>query len=119
MSKLLQLRLTALVNKRMITQQQARQFDELESLMESATGDSNEELLARFHDSNDSYLPLLEKVLKSLVRLGEPLAQKKLDLFLEERGSLGAAVFLAPWEMTLAYLDEDVGRVGEIEAHYS
>ncbi len=87
--------------------------------MASPTGESDAELLERFHNSNDDYLPLLERVLKGLVRLGEPGAREKLNLFLEERGATGPAVFLTPWELTLTQLDEEMDDLEEIAAFYS
>jgi hypothetical protein len=110
--------MTALIGRHLLTRSQAERFQELESLMHSPHGESEGELLNRFHRSNDDYLPLLEQVLRGLVRLGEPWAQEKMNHFLEERGFQGPAVFLTPWEMTLTQLDEEVGRLDEVAVFY-
>jgi hypothetical protein len=119
MNTLFTTRLAALVRRRILTGSEADRFTKLEGLMQSPTDGTDDALMVRFHDSNDAYLPLLERVLRGLVRIGEPLAREKLDLFLEERGSQGPAVFLTPWEMTLTYLDDELGKLESISAFYS
>ena len=112
-------RLDNLVAKRLLRQKDATRFAELEVLMATEAGETSREMLLRFHESNDTYLPLLQKVLKGLVRVGEPQADEKLSVFLEELGTVGPAVFLAPWEMTLTWLDEYVGSLDEVRRFYS
>ena len=119
MEDLLQSRLEALIRRYHLSRSQAERFANLETVMNTPSGESDKEMLKRFHQSNDEYLPLLERVLRGLTRLGEPGAAAKLDLFLEEFGAVGPAVFLSPWELTLRCLDENQGGVEEIESFYA
>ena len=64
-------------------------------------------------------MSLLEKVLQGLVKIGEPHSNEKLDAFLAEVGTMGPAVFLTPWDMTLFYLDEQIGSIKEVEEFYT
>lgn len=109
-------RLERLARKTRLTPREVAQFEELEDKMNS--GDTGADWLRSFHLSNDDYLRLLEKVLKAAVALGEPHAREKYQTFIEEKGSMSPAVFLTPWDLTLAYLDREVGEFEDVERFY-
>ena len=103
------MRLESISQKADISPQDIENFVFLEDKMNC--GDLADDWLRSFHLSNDDYMRLLQKVLKAAVKVGEPYAREKLQEFIEEKGSQGPAVFLTPWDMTLAYLDENVGDI--------
>ncbi len=82
------------------------------------SGDLGEDWLQSFQMSNDEYMRLLYKVLKAAVKAGEPHSRKKLQDFIEEKGTQGPAVYNTPWDMTLADLDKHIGDIEEVASFY-
>jgi hypothetical protein len=74
--------------------------------------------LDSFHLTSD-YMKILEKILKALMVIGEPGAEDKYLIFLEEVGTMAPAVFLTPWEVTLFHLDSTVGNFDEVVEFYN
>lgn len=111
-----EMRLAALAERAYLRKRDIEEFVELEDRMNS--GDLGEDWLRSFHLSNDNYMRLLQKVLKAAVKVGEPWAKEKLQVFVEEKGCQGPAVYLTPWDMTLAYLDQTEGRFEDVAAFY-
>ena len=109
-------RLDWLASRTRLTKRQAEEFEGLEDRMNS--GRTGEDWLQSYHTSNDDYMRLLQRVLEAAVAAGEPHAREKLRAVIEEKGTMGPAVFLTPWEMTLAYLDREYGSFAEVAAHY-
>ena len=99
-------RFDPLIKNGFLTQKELEEFLLLEE--ELNNGCSGRHWLESFHLSNDTYVRLLYKVLCGLVKIKEPGAKEKLQMFIEEKGSQGPAVFLTPWELTLKFLDEEV-----------
>jgi len=54
----------------------------------------------------------------SLVALNEPHAMEKRRIFIEKKGTMGPAVFLTPREMTLSYLDRQIGNAEDVARFY-
>jgi hypothetical protein len=57
-------------------------------------------------------------VLEAAVKIGEPHAEDKRQAFIEEKGTMGPAVFLTPWDITLAYLDQTIGSFDDVAKFY-
>lgn len=110
-------RLDRIARRTRMTSRQVAEFEALEDRMNS--GDTGEDWLRAYHLSNDDYLRLLEKVLKAAVALGEPHSRDKLRAFVEEKGAMMPAVFLTPWDLTLAYLDQEYGEFDDVAAFYA
>lgn len=106
---LLERRLAGLVARGRLSPREAERFRQLDEQMLGADAPA----INAFHRGRD-YRALLERVIDGLVELGEPLADKKKKLLLEEIGTMGPAVFLTPWEMTLASLDQKVGDLDRV-----
>ncbi|MDI6736966.1 MAG: hypothetical protein QME12_00430 [Nanoarchaeota archaeon] len=109
-------RLGALVKNGRLTEAQRNEFTQLEAYMESGERPGGP---ASFRKTNDAYIPLLEKVLRAMIAIKEPLAEAKYRIFIEEKGTMGPAVFLTPWDMTLSYLDRQIGNLEEVIKFYS
>ena len=109
-------RLGVIAERAYIRSRDIEAFVELEDRMNS--GELGEDWLRSFHMSNDTYMGLLHKILKAAVKVGEPMAEAKLEAFIEEKGAQGPAVFLTPWETTLAYLDKSHGSFEEVASFY-
>lgn len=110
-----QKRFEKIAEKGCLSSQKLKLFQELEIELEEG---ANKNWLDAFHKNNGQYPRLLEQVLESLIKLGEPHAQKKYNSFLEEKGTMAPAVFLTPWDMTLEYLDKNIGDIAEIKKFY-
>jgi hypothetical protein len=111
-----EVRLATLVRRAALRLRDIEDFVGLEDRMNQ--GALGADWLRSFHLSNDAYMKLLHKVLKAAVKVGEPHAQAKLQHYVEELGTQGPAVFLTPWDLTLAYLDEHVGAFSEVAEFY-
>ncbi len=111
-----QQRIKTLLQRTRLSARDAREFVELEDRMNS--GDTGEDWLRSYHLSNDDYMRLFQKVLEAAVQLGEPHAKVKLQAFIEEKGTMGPAVFLTPWDVTLAYLDREYGAFSDVADFY-
>jgi hypothetical protein len=109
-------RFERLLQRGLITRRDAERFRELDEAM------SDEHRVGRaamgaFHDGRE-YQVLLLKIVEGLVTLGEPHAKEKRTVFKEESATMGPGVFLTPWEMTLAYLDDHVGTLDDVVRWY-
>lgn len=111
---LLRLRLDRLVASGRLSARDAERFEGLDGQMQGQQAPA----MDAFHRGRE-YRALLERIVDGLVELGEPFADKKKKVLLEEIGTMGPAVFLTPWEMTLASLDQRVGAVDQVLAFYS
>lgn len=109
-------RFRILVEAGCLTESESKKFLELETILNNPKKDKD--WLSSFHCSNDSYRPLLEKVLKGLTFIEEPHSKEKYKEYMEELGTMSPAVFLTPWTMTLNYLDTNVGNIEEIKKFY-
>lgn len=67
-----------------------------------------------FHCGAD-YQRLLKEVLELLIVIGEPGATEKLVWVHDEIATMGPAVFLTPWELTLADLDKRYESIVDVE----
>ena len=77
-----------------------------------------DDFIASYQRSDDIYKRYLEKLLKALKTIGEPHADEKLQAVIEELATMGPAVFLTPWELTLKYLDAEYGNFNDIKEFY-
>lgn len=109
-------RLEKFAEKSLLTRKNIEEFQLLEEKMNSEH--VAEDWLRSFHLSNDNYMKLLQKVLESAIKVGEPHSKEKYQEFLEEKGSVSPAVFLTPWEVTLSYLDANIGNFSDVASFY-
>jgi len=110
-------RLERYAKRTRMTSRQVAEFEDLEDRMNS--GNKGQDWLRSYHVSNDDYPRLLEKVLKAAVAVGEPHAREKLQVFIEEMGIMGPALFMTPWDVTLAFLDKEYGEFDDVARFYS
>jgi hypothetical protein len=113
---LMRCRFERLLQRRLITRHDAERFRELDEAMSDAHR-ATQAAMGAFHDGRE-YQVLLLKIVEGLVTLGEPHAKDKHTLMKEEIAMMGPGVFLTPWEMTLAYLDDHVGNVDDVARWY-
>ncbi|MDJ0765956.1 MAG: hypothetical protein QNJ97_23430 [Myxococcota bacterium] len=116
-SELMALRLKLLVGKGLISQQMADAFPRLEAAMNQG-GLLGENFLASYQKSDDLYKRYLEKITRALKAIGEPHAEEKHRIVVEELATMGPAVFLTPWEITLSYLDRTYGDMDDVMRFY-
>jgi hypothetical protein len=109
-------RLATFARRTRLTARQIAEFEDLEDRMND--GETGADWLRSYYLSNDDYLRLLEKVLKAAVAVGEPHAREKHRAFIEEKGTMAPAVFLTPWDLTLAYLDREYGEMSDVARFY-
>ncbi len=111
--QLLKMRLERLQAAGRLSRRDVERFLQLDAQMRGKSASA----MDAFHRGRE-YRALLERVLDALVELGEPQAAKKKKLLLEEIGTMGPAVFLTPWEMTLEQLDQQIGGLEEVLTFY-
>jgi hypothetical protein len=114
--ELLRLRFERLMCASRLSPQDVARFRELDREM------TDEHLIARasmtaFHNGRE-YRSLLKKIVEGLVYVREPHADEKHSVLLQEMATMDPAVFLTPWEMTLEYLDRQVGSIADVEKEY-
>jgi hypothetical protein len=97
-------RLKKLVGSGFLSQKDADRFEWLDKVMTGQATAKENEWLSSFY-RNEEYRKLLKKVLQAMVDADEPKAKEKLLAYHQEFGTMGPAVFLTPWELTLADLD--------------
>ena len=110
-------RIERLVERRLLSRRDADRFRELDAKMTDEAREKREARISGFHDGVE-YRPLLVKVVAGLVAAGEPHAREKNSVLVDEVATMGAGVFLTPWEMTLEYLDRHVGDFADVERAY-
>ncbi len=112
------MRLDTLVRRSLIARRDADRFVTLDAAMRAEVEERDRSGISAFHDGRE-YRVLLQKVVEGLDRIGEPHAPAKRTALMEEMGTMGPAVFLTPWEMTLDYLDERIGSTDDVERFHS
>ena len=111
--ELLKTRIENLVDQGHLTRREADRFLELDEQMRSM----DRKAMSAFHQGRE-YRFILERVLNGLVEVGEPHAKEKQNEFLAEIGTMGPGVFLTPWEMTIHYLDKQIGNIADVAEFY-
>lgn len=112
-------RLDVLAARGLISETGRSEFLRLEEFVENGKrGDKWEEWLDSFRQTNDAYIPLLRKVLEGMKAVNEPYAYAKYAEFMSELGTMTPGVYSNPWNMTLNYLDGQVGDAEEIKRFY-
>lgn len=114
-------RLERLVKGGFISGDESARFLELEEFVDHGSrGGRWEEWVASFQKTNDSYIPLLKKVLAGMRAIKEPHAEGKYTEFMKEFGTMAPGVYSNPWDMTLTSLDVDpkLGSAEDVARFY-
>lgn len=101
----------------MLNPQEIEQFIALEAKMNGG-GLMADNFITSYQKSDDIYKRLLLKLIQALEALGEPHAAEKRQAVLEELGTMGPALFLTPWEISLHYLDRTYGDFDRVVDFY-
>lgn len=109
--ELLDIRLETLTKHGLLSVGMANKFLQLDTKM---TEHIDMPAMDAFHCGVE-YQRLLKKVLELLIVIGEPGATEKLAWVHEEIATMGPAVFLTPWELTLADLDKRYASIIDVE----
>ena len=108
----------AILRDGLVDEQMLAEFKELEEAMNRG-GLIGDDFLSSYQRSDDVYKRHLKKILEALVTVGEPHSSEKLEAVVEELATMGPAVFLTPWEITLKYLDTYYGNFEDVIDFYS